>query len=276
MGYRFGGSAADQEEDDDGTGAGNVVTAEGVTGQPLLPSVSSDFISNAGSTTTSRKHSNSIISTNDTPPTRHLSTTHEIADAQVAAVPVPQMKDLAVKSAVAAAASTAASLIPSSGYESAMPPCQPAPIYTTAPIGNLSEGEMRRRSLPNSFADCILSTNQLKLNVQSMLNGVARLSGAAAPSGLVAITNTPSELTHLPCALSQQTATTAREKRVRQQSACFHAPNNSGKFKVVLIACQSYFQSPVEGSIKSMLCASGVMAACAYVPLKGTGLKPIE
>ncbi|VDO04344.1 unnamed protein product [Rodentolepis nana] len=228
LGYRFGGSAADQEEEDEVPV--NAIVIDNATGQPHITTVSS-----AASTSTSRKHSNSVLSNIDTPPNRHLSTTiHEIPDPhQVIPVSVNQLNDLAITTACAAAAATVNSLVNSFQLK----PASRFPFMATTKLiptssNNLQansmdgDSEMRRRSLPNSFNDCVISTNQLKDCVKSMLNGVVTTSrDTGSTMGICAANNKPCELTKVSYPVMQQTATNAREKRVRQQSACLHPPD---------------------------------------------------
>ncbi|VUZ52186.1 unnamed protein product, partial [Hymenolepis diminuta] len=229
LGYRFGGSAADQEEEDEVPV--NTIVIDNATGQPHITAVSS-----AASSSTSRKHSNTVLSNNGTPPNRHLSTTIlEIPDLhQVIPVSVNQLNDLAITTACAAAAASVNSLVNSFQLKPAsrLPSTTTDKLISTSSNNDQtnsvsSDSEMRRRSLPNSFNDRVISTNQLKQYLKSMLNGViptSREIGAA--NGTTATTNNPpSELTHVPYVVLPQTATNAREKRVRQQSACLHPPD---------------------------------------------------
>ncbi|KAM3172267.1 hypothetical protein ACTXT7_014897 [Hymenolepis weldensis] len=226
LGYRFGGSAADQEEEDEVPV--NTIIIDNATGQPHITTVSS-----AASSSTSRKHSNTVLSNNDTPPNRHLSTTIlEIPDLhQVIPVSVNQLNDLAITTACAAAAASVNSLVNSFQLKPASRPSSTTTDKLISTSSNndqtnpvSSDSEIRRRSLPNSFNDHVISTNQLKQYVKSMLNGViptSRETGAA--NGTTAITNNAPA--HVPYAVLPQTATNAREKRVRQQSACLHSPD---------------------------------------------------
>ncbi|KAL5967198.1 Nuclear receptor-binding protein [Taenia solium] len=218
LGYYFGAVGAEQEEDEEGS-AGPVggasatvaIDATGSGGQPVMATVSSGAISNAASSTTSRKHSASVISATDTPP-RHLSATHEFSSEGTKFDDFPEFS-LTASAAVAAAAAAAASLVVSARFESVP-----------------NDPEMRRRSLPNSLADRLISASQLKEYVQTMLTGVgvaaAPVTGAdaaartAGGTATTAVLNVPNNVIQQPYALLQQTATNAREKRIRQQPAC--------------------------------------------------------
>lgn len=210
--------AAEQEEEEEGSagpmgGASTTVALDGTGsgGQPLVATVSSGAISNAASSTNSRKHSASVISATDTPP-RHLSATHEISSEGTKFDDFPEFS-LTASAAVAAAAAAAASLVVSARFESVP-----------------NDPEMRRRSLPNSLADRLISASQLKEYVRTMLTGVgvaaAPMIGAdaaartAGGTATTAVLNAPNNVIQQPYALLQQTATNAREKRIRQQSAC--------------------------------------------------------
>ncbi|CDS39446.1 nuclear receptor binding protein [Echinococcus multilocularis] len=217
LGYHFGAVAAEQEEEEEGSaGPAGVVSTTAVDGagnggQPLMATASSGMISNAASSTTSRKHSASVISTTDTPP-RHLSATHEFP---TEGTKFDNFSDfsLTASAAVAAAAAAAASLVVSARFESV--PGDP---------------EMRRRSLPNSLAERLISASQLKEYVQTMLTGVGMTAAPVANADAVARTtggtattavlNAPNSAIQQPYALLQQTATNVREKRILQQSAC--------------------------------------------------------
>ncbi|VDM30354.1 unnamed protein product [Hydatigera taeniaeformis] len=223
LGYHFGSVAAEQEEEEEGSAgpAGGVSTTAvidgtGSGGQPVMATASSGVISNAASSTTSRKHSASVVSATDTPP-RLLSATREFSSEGAKVDDFPELP-LTSSAAVAAAAAAAASLVVSAGFESVP-----------------GDAEIRRRSLPNSVADRLISTSQLKEYVQTMLTGVGVAPPPVSDADTVALTaggtvtntvlNAPSSVIQQPYALLQQTATNVREKRIRQQSACVCGSN---------------------------------------------------
>lgn len=233
LGYRFGGSAADQEEEDEVP----VSTIDSVTGNPHVNPAST-----TASTTNSRKHSNTILPNNDALLTNrhHSSMIPELPDPSESS-PAPDTEANDVSFATMCAATVAAStVLLNPAPQRKHPSHSKAPNTTSAeskPVPEASsnaqtvtaapattEGDLRRRSLPNSFNDYVVSTTQLKDYVKSMLNGVvpSAARGLAAAEGTAAANNTPSELANVPYAMFLQTATNAREKRVRQQSACLH------------------------------------------------------
>ena len=200
--------------------AGLTDSGGGFAAPPLMAAASSGLISNVASSTTSRKHSASLVSAIDTPPARFLTTGNVSTSRETAStegtIAQTDLHDLPIPASTAVAAAAAASLVVSARFE---------------PISG--DPDMRRRSLPNSFADCFVSSSQLKEYVQNMVNTAMTLkTGENAVGGDVSNCSLDTTLTNIektesgdpafdqPYAQLQQTATNSREKRIRQQSAC--------------------------------------------------------
>lgn len=269
MGYRFGCNTGDQEDQEDDvstcganaptTNANDATTSNFATGQPAtqnqcsppLPAAVAVAASDGGavsSSSTSRKHSTSLSAA---PPDSHTGAlsqppaavgvvSHESAS-RGALNPLDSKDDIA-SPAVAASISMSAA------------PQPPAPL--AAP--SLLE---RRCSLPNNLS----AAYQLKEYLQGIIltgstgketggsrgegemvgnNGGTGAEETLAHGGNGIDSGIPNSSNFFP---HQQTATLAREKRLRQQSVCVYEPSGGiyrlGKH-LVFISCLFLLQTP--------------------------------